>query len=201
MKLPNGYGSVIKLSGKRRKPYAARITTSWSPDGKQVKKYLGCFKTRQDAYKALADFNDNPFDLETKKITFAQLFERWQKFKYKDSDFPAEYSAAYKKLAPLYNMPFADIRKRHIQMLIDNLKVGHSSKNHIKSLCTMLFKYAIDLEIVATNYASLVELPPKEQSEIHQPFTPEALQILWQNADDFTVRLALIFVLYRYAPD
>jgi hypothetical protein len=25
MKLPNGYGSVIKLSGKRRKPYAVRI--------------------------------------------------------------------------------------------------------------------------------------------------------------------------------
>ena len=132
-KMPNGYGSVVKLSGKRRFPYAARITTSWSADGKQVKKYLGCFKTRQDAYKALADFNDNPFDLETKKITFAQLFERWQKVKYKDSDFPAEYSAAYKKLAPLYNVPFADIRKRHIQMLIDNLKVGHSSK--VFALC------------------------------------------------------------------
>ena len=48
----------------------------------------------------------------------------------------------------------------------------------------MLFKYAIDLEIVSTNYASLVELPPKEQSEIHQPFTSDELKILWQNAND-----------------
>ena len=26
MKLPNGYGSVYKLSGNRRKPWAARVT-------------------------------------------------------------------------------------------------------------------------------------------------------------------------------
>lgn len=47
MKLPNGYGSVTKLPGRRRKPYAARITTHWTQDGKQQKKYLGYFKTRQ----------------------------------------------------------------------------------------------------------------------------------------------------------
>ena len=192
MKLPNGYGSVVKLSGKRRKPYAARITTSWSADGKQVKKYLGCFKTRQDAYKALADFAENPFDLETKKITFAQLFERWQKAKYKDRNIQGVYIAAFNKLSPLYNMPFADIRKRHIQGVIDSCSAGWQSKSHMKSLCNMLFKYAIDLEIVSTNYASLVELPPKNQSEIHQPFTPEELQILWQNTNDFATKLALI---------
>ena len=114
MKLPNGYGSVIKLGGK------------------QVKKYIGYYKTRQEAMKALADYNENPFDLATKKITFAEVFERWQKVKYKDADLPAEYSAAYKKLAPLYNIHFADIRKRHIQAVIDNLKVGYSSKITLK---------------------------------------------------------------------
>lgn len=29
MKLPNGYGSVTKLSGNRRKPYLARVTLGW----------------------------------------------------------------------------------------------------------------------------------------------------------------------------
>ena len=43
MKLPNGYGSVVKLGDKRRKPYAARITTAWTDDGKQEKKILGLF--------------------------------------------------------------------------------------------------------------------------------------------------------------
>jgi len=29
MKMPNGYGSVYKLSGNRRKPWAARVTDGW----------------------------------------------------------------------------------------------------------------------------------------------------------------------------
>ena len=56
----------------------------------------------------------------------------------------------------------------------------------------MLFKYAIDMEITATNFASLVELPQKEQSQIHQPFTADELKILWQNTNDFAARIALI---------
>ena len=112
MKLPNGYGSVIKLGGKRRKPYAARITTSWTEDGKQEKKYLGYFKTRQEAMKALADYNENPFDLAAREITFADLYERWCKVKYKDKPVLGIYTAAYKKLEPLHNMKFSEIRKR-----------------------------------------------------------------------------------------
>ena len=65
MKLPNGYGAVIKLTGKRRNPYAARVSLSWTGEGKQVRKYLGCYKTRQEALKVLADYNENPYDLPT----------------------------------------------------------------------------------------------------------------------------------------
>ena len=32
MKLPNGYGSVVKLSGKRRRPYQVRKTVGWHYD-------------------------------------------------------------------------------------------------------------------------------------------------------------------------
>jgi len=32
----NGFGSIVKLSGNRRKPFAVRITTGWQ-DGKQVR--------------------------------------------------------------------------------------------------------------------------------------------------------------------
>lgn len=39
MRLPNGYGSVYKLSGNRRNPYAARITIDWEEcDGKRIQK-------------------------------------------------------------------------------------------------------------------------------------------------------------------
>lgn len=34
MKLPNGYGSIIKLKGNRRKPYQVRITKGFTDERK-----------------------------------------------------------------------------------------------------------------------------------------------------------------------
>ena len=142
--------------------------------------------------KALADYNENPFDLASREITFADLYERWCKIKYKDKPVLGVYTAAYKKFESLHNTKFSEIRKRHIQTMLNNLTVGRSSKSHMKSLCAMMFKYAIDQEIVTTNYAELVELPTKAQSEKHKPFSREELQIMWQNTNEFGVRIAWI---------
>ena len=89
-------------------------------------------------------------------------------------------------------MKFSEIRKRHIQSVFDERNTGWQSKSHMKSLCKQIFTYAIDQELVATNYASLVELPTKAQSEKHKPFTREELQKMWQHTSDFGVRIALI---------
>lgn len=102
------------------------------------------------------------------------------------------YVAAYKNLSALHGMKFSEIRKRHIQGVIDESPLKYQAKSHMKSLCGQLFKYAIDLEIVTTNFASLVELPPHAQSEIHKPFSEEEMKILWANTDDFAVKIALI---------
>ena len=61
MKLPNGYGTVYKLSGKRRNPWIARKTTGWEIDpktGKAKQRYvtIGYYPTRKDALNALAEF-------------------------------------------------------------------------------------------------------------------------------------------------
>ena len=192
MKLPNGYGSVVNLGKKRRKPYAARITVGWTEDGKQKKKYLGYYKTWKEAMKALADYNENPFDLATREVTFAELYEKWTKVKFKDKPILDIYKAAYKNLAALHDLKFVDIRKRHIQGVIDSSDLGYVSKQKMKVLCNQLFKYAIDQEIVTTNFAAIVELPPNLQSEIHKPFTPAELETLWQNTADVAVKIALI---------
>lgn len=58
MKLPNGYGSVHKLKGKRRKPWRARITDGFVYDlveDKQVQKYktLGYYEQNKKRYRRL----------------------------------------------------------------------------------------------------------------------------------------------------
>ena len=192
MKLPNGYGSVSKLAGKRRKPYAARITVEWTPEGKQIKKYLGYYRTRQEAMKALSDYAQNPFDLASHDITFADLYERWAKAKFKGENIPSQYISAYQNAQPLHDMTFSEIRKRHIQGVIDGLEKGFVTARRVKTLCSQMSKYAIDQELISTNYAALVELPKQVQSDIHKPFTREELENLWEMKDDPTVRIALI---------
>lgn len=192
MRLPNGYGAVVKLAGRRRKPYAARITVGWTEDGKQIRKYLGYYKTRQEAIKALADYNENPFDLMEKDVTFAEVYQRWANLKFKNKPVLGIYTAAYKSLATLHALRFTDVRKRHIQAVIDSSPLGRQAKAHMKSLCRQLFDFAIDQELVKVNFAALVKLPPAEQSQIHQPFTPAELDTLWQNLSDAGAQIALI---------
>ena len=78
MKLPNGYGSVVKLSGKRRKPYIVRKTVGWHYDkgkDKQVQDMItiGYAATRAEGLQMLADYNNNPFDTKAAKMTFSDV--------------------------------------------------------------------------------------------------------------------------------
>ena len=71
MKLPNGYGTVTKLSGNRRKPYVVKEGIS----GKQ--KPIGYTATREEGLILLAQYNNDPWDIQTDKITFQELYNLW----------------------------------------------------------------------------------------------------------------------------
>lgn len=82
MKLPNGYGTVYKLSGKRRKPYIVKKTVGWHFDekkDKQVQDYVivGYAAIRAEGLQTLTDYNSNPYDLEASKIAFVVVYEKW----------------------------------------------------------------------------------------------------------------------------
>lgn len=202
MRFPNGYGSIVKLKGNRRRPFLVRITTGWTDDGKAIRKALGYYKSSPEAVKALADYNDNPYDLAAHNITFADLYEKWCNFCYLNNGekVPNAYTAAFKRSANLHDMAFADIRKRHVQGEIDRCELGFSTKKSIKTLANKLFKYAIDQEIATTNYATLAELPPSEDSRIHVPFSNDELALLWAHTDDFGCRLALVYCYTGFRP-
>lgn len=65
MRLPNGYGGVTKLSGRRRKPYMVRKTIGWHIDEKTDKKVqdyvvIGYAATKSEALQMLADYKKIP---------------------------------------------------------------------------------------------------------------------------------------------
>lgn len=163
MRLPNGYGSVFKLSGNRRRPFCARVTTGWTDDGKQIYHTIGYYARRSEAMAALAEYHKNPIGPRG-EITLEGLYEEWSRSKYGKISASTEqsYRAAWNHLSVLKHMRFKDIRKSHIQAIIDSLAAAgksYSSCHKVKVLAGLLYKEALADDIVNKNYAALVELP------------------------------------------
>ncbi len=195
MRLPNGYGTVYKLSGKRRRPFIAKKTIGFTDEGKQLYDIVGYFETRALALSALAEYNANPYDLSNAKLTYTELYEKYCKERYidKEEPIPNQYIAAFKRSSNLHNLLFVDIRTGNIQEAIDNCDKGYSTKKNIKILANLLYKYSIANDLTSKNYAEFVKLPVQENSRMHKPFTSSELETLWTNANDANIRIALIY--------
>lgn len=198
MKLPNGYGSVYKLSGNRRRPWIARKTVGWDENGKQLYYTIGYFETRSKAMAALAEYNKNPIG-ERGDIILEDLYEEWSKSKYeKLSKSTIEtYSAAWNYLSKLGNEKFKDIKTSHIQNIIDNMVqegLSRSSCQKVKVLAGLLYKHALADDIVDKNYAEMVELPGKEKKK-NEIFTDLEIKVLKSKANEVEwVDTILIFI-------
>ncbi|MCG5104587.1 hypothetical protein [Oceanobacillus alkalisoli] len=136
MKNPNGYGSVCKLSGKRRKPFAVIVTTGWNDEGKQRREYLGYYKSRKEAMVALADYNNNPYDLSAGKLTFKEVYERLikERFPKISKSNQLGYEMAFRRSEPLHDIKFNEVRKAHLQSVIDNCDKSWGTKKKNKSI-------------------------------------------------------------------
>lgn len=172
MRNPNGYGSIYKLSGNRRRPWIARKTTGWNIDGTQLYYTIGYFESRSKAMAALAEYNKKP-TVERSNITLEELYSEWSQSKYEKISFKTveTYKTAWNHLAQLENMRMRDIRKSHMQSVIDGMyknKLSRSSCQKVKILAGLLYKNAMADDIVDKNYAELIELPSetKEKTQI-----------------------------------
>ena len=165
MKLPNGYGSVVKLSGKRRNPYLVRKTNGWHYDkekDKQVQDFIiiGYAPTRADGLQMLADYNKNPFDTKAAKMTFDDVYKEWSKRKYpivSESNVKG-YTAAYKTCSSLYHKIFKDLKLADLQTVIDTCGKNYPTLRKIKVLFNQLYDFAIKNDICNKDYSSFVDV-------------------------------------------
>lgn len=204
MKAPNGYGCVYKLSGKRRRPFAARITTGWTDEGKQLYRNLSYHKTRPEAMIALAEYNKNPYSMEAATVTFSGIFEKWfeQKFNKKSKSSKTSkssingYNAAYKLSESLYDVKFVDIRKPHMQAVVDACERGYETIRKIKILFNQLYKYALEADIVSKDYSKFVEIGENESESTRTPFTQEEIDKLFENVERMDFIDTVLIMIY-----
>jgi len=200
MKNPNGYGSVIKLSGKRRRPFAARITTGYNDDGKQIYKYLGYYETRKEAMQELSMYSTNPYDVDLKNLTMQDIYERYvktQKGKVGEGRMEA-YRSAYTHLTHLLNMKMADIKTVHLQNLIDSMmeKVSTGTIRQTRSVISSLFKYAMKIDVIEKNYTDFIVMPRHKKVIERKIFTEEEIALLWDNIKILDYADAILILIY-----
>ena len=209
MKRPNGSGSVRKLPGNRRKPYAVIITEGIVlEDGraKQVRKYVGYFEKRTDALKELEKYNTNPEELifrktVEKKPTFTDVYNLWlEDLSKKPTPLSRSsmdgYKAAYKKYSPLHKMVFEKITVKDYEDIAKAYtSMSHTSIKTMKLLLNQMYKTAMRYGIVNNNLSELLLFySTNENANPHKIFTDEEIDALWGNKSDFMARLLLILI-------
>ncbi len=165
MRNANGYGGIKKLSGKRRRPWMVTKTAGWEYDEakdkmKQKIIVVGYAETKAKAQELLAEYNQNPYDVNAAKITFSEVFEKWSKTKYptvSESNVKG-YNASYRACSTLYNKIFKDIKLADLQYVIDSCGKNYPTLKKIKVLFNQLYNYALKNEICNKDYSQFVDV-------------------------------------------
>lgn len=204
IRFPNGYGSITKQSGKRRKPWIVRITTGWELNNKtgkvrQVMKCIGYFATESEAMKALAEYNANPYDINYGSITFYELFEKFIEMKKTSVDEKTYkgYMYSFKRCQPLHFMKFVNIRTYELQTFFQNLKgISSGTVNNTKSLIKQLFKYAMELDIISKDYSGFIKTGKYKKVIERNIFTAEEIAVLWANIREIEYIDTILMLIY-----
>lgn len=208
MRMGNGNGSIYKMKDKRRKPWRVMVTIGIEYDdstkkAKQHRRTIGCYATRSEAMEALTQYNANPYDIDTDRITFSEVYEKWSSEHFEEivPSAARTWKSAYSYFSSIHNMRFAAIRPNHIEGCIKDAKIGGSTKQRMKSLCNMLYRYAMKHEIVTVNYADMCDSVKRGKPNIVRiPFSDEEEQILWDNIDFPFVDMVLIGIYSGWRP-
>lgn len=198
MRNPNGYGSVFRLSGNRRKPWAVRLTKGWTDEGRQSYRYLSYHATRREAMQALASYNTNPYDVDESNITFGELYERWKDrhFKNLSKNTTKGYVTCAEYCKPILNIKIKDIRTIHLQNLIDSLNKNHGTLKIVKSLMNQVFKLAMELDIIQKDYSKFLKIGKHVTIKQKSIFTDTEINILWANLDKYKYMDTILIMIY-----
>lgn len=215
----NGTGSIVKMHGKRRKPYAAVITTGWvqlfddegKPTGKpkQQRKYIGYYATRKEAQKALFTYNDEaPAEdanapenaLKTPYVpTFAQLWKevktirgtQWSKAT------SANYEYCFKRCEKIHGkridvITYADLQKLMNAYMKEGKTAGSLSLYKVYfSLC---FGEAVKLGYISASPAQYVTYKATAEKRIKNVIPDEIIQNVFKS--NCRTREAVLILCY-----
>lgn len=217
---PNNTGTVVKLSGKRRNPYCARVMSDERDiiTGKKKQICIGTFATREEALNALSiyslkrsnaitneearnlapDLFDRIQEKTQKKIpTFKEIYEILdaKEFSKLSNSSRKGYNSWIKHFKSIYDRPINNITLADLQFVFDNDGSKNGTQAHMKVLCSKIFEYAVIHQYISRDddYTSYIKIADYKQSTKHFAFDIEEIKKL-QSADTPEAHLLLIYI-------
>lgn len=135
---------------------------------------LGYYATRQEAIKALADFNDMPIDFDMLNITFGQCYEEAKK-KFTDGR-KNNYYAAYKYLEPIKDIPIRQIKAYMMQKCVDSCFT--TQQHEIVTVCHKVFDFAMERDYVVKDTSKSLKNNTVSTTIVRNVFTSEEIKFI-----------------------
>lgn len=219
MKRANGTGTVIKLSGNRRKPWMVKVpeyNEDGSFTGRQIP--IGYFATRPEADLCLAEYNKShgTYDADKMQYTFADVYNNFKQEKFPTKEEQKimkktrkkiigkvgisnmyQLSGSYKRAKKLWNKKYIELRKADFKLVIDDCKneVGTSKLNHIISFFRALDDYAIEDGVIQKGYAQFLDFVEEDVEEEKVPYSTEEIKTIWKY-EGYLIADILLILLY-----
>ena len=199
MKRANSTGSIAKLSGRRRRPYVVRITEGKEIDEdtktvRQIRTVVGYYATKKEALDALEAYNQNPYTINTNKITVGQVWAKVFEKLTVAEERKRSYQSLYNRyIMHLDDLPIRELRYDPMQQVIDSVTQGSATKTKLAAIFHKTFEYAIQNGIVQTDYSRYIKFEQDEVKMHRRLFTSEEVTELWNKEPseerDFTLCL------------
>ncbi len=217
---PNNSGTVVKLSGKRRKPYCAKISSEERDivTGKKKQVTIGTFETELEALNALSlyhltnqktlnekeaatlspDLYDQIKKKRDEKIpTFKEIFDvlNEEEFSLLSRSAQGGYNSWIKHFKSIYDMKINSIDLQMLQSIFDKDKCNQGTKNHMKVLCTKIFKYAVIHKYINRDddYTEFIKCGKDNNSKKHYAFSMDEIKRIRDDNSDIG-KIILIYI-------
>lgn len=218
-RLPNGYGTIRKISGNRRKPYLAGVNPRIVLNEETKKSHydydwIGYYEDRGKAMSSIIKYHDDPYDITSYNMTLQQLYDAFTKEHFPDlSDSRKQnIELAWSYCSALYDKKVINTKVPQLKHCINNACVVRKTKTVaatdnikglIKSLLNLMYDYAFgELDIIQKNYARSFELTlDTDVKKPHIIFTDAEIELLSKNLAIPGANIMYIGIYSGWRPD
>lgn len=194
--MKNNYGSVYKMKDKpRRNPWRV-VKTVKDLDGKSKRKTIGYTRTKTEGLELLAKYNTNPYSLNTTKMTFMEVLEKWKELHFEKLEPRTirQYKSICRHFEPIKDIPMLELTTMQLQELFNSVTLAPASKRLLKAVLNQVYKYALKMDIVVKDCSEFLELGKKQAVIERKIFTNEEILKLWKYKELQWVDTVLIMI-------